>query len=94
MTADGISVRLKNDLAELDRLAHAVAEFAEAHRLNADVLFALNLSLEEIVTNVVCYGYGDDREHWIDVRLADLRVRDAKDPSIDVQHDHPVLVTL
>ena len=33
-------------------------------------------------------------EHWIDVRLADLRVRDAKDPSIDIQHDRFVVVTL
>src|SRR5438309_5753201 len=33
-------------------------------------------------------------EHWIDVRLADLRVWDAEDPSIDVQRDHSVLVTL
>src|SRR5438067_7704635 len=33
-------------------------------------------------------------EHWIDVRLADLRVRDAEEPSIDVHHDHSVFVSL
>jgi serine/threonine-protein kinase RsbW len=33
------------------------------------VLHDLNLALEEILTNVICYGYADDREHEIRVRL-------------------------
>lgn len=60
---------LKNDLAELSRLNKSIEEFAESNHLSADILFALNLSLEEIVTNVISYGYDDDDDHKILVRI-------------------------
>jgi anti-sigma regulatory factor (Ser/Thr protein kinase) len=64
-----LTVRLVNRLEEIERLATAVEAFGAAHNLPDSVVFALNLSLDEVVTNVISYAYADLREHPIDVRL-------------------------
>ena len=64
-----ICIQLKNNLSELESVNKVVAEFAERHHLSAKVLFNLNLALEEILTNVISYGYDDKDEHQITVRL-------------------------
>lgn len=65
-----LSVQLKNDLVELQRLNQIVTAFAERHRLAAELVFRVTLVLEEIITNVISYGYGDGLEHEICVRLS------------------------
>ena len=64
-----ISIELKNDLAELERLTQVITEYCESCALGPHILFALNLSLEEVVTNVISYGFDDDGEHLIYVRI-------------------------
>jgi sigma-B regulation protein RsbU (phosphoserine phosphatase) len=65
-----LSVQLKNNLSELQRLNQSVTEFAERHGLSSELVFRLNLVLEEIITNVISYGYEDGLEHEISVRLS------------------------
>jgi anti-sigma regulatory factor (Ser/Thr protein kinase) len=65
-----LSVQLKNNLSELQRLNQIVTEFAERHGLASELVFRLNLVLEEIITNVISYGYQDGLEHEISVRLS------------------------
>ena len=62
-------IALTNDLAELSRLASEIAAFGAAHALSATVMTALGLSLEELVTNVIDYGF-DGGSHHIGVELA------------------------
>ena len=69
MTDELRSLQLKNDLAELDRVREAVTEFAGRHDVPAEPLFHLNLALEEVLTNVISYGYDDSGEHELIVRL-------------------------
>ena len=64
------TIKLKNNLRELERLSQIVNEFGEAHRLSPKVLYALNLSLDEILTNVIYYGYDDTNEHHIIIRIS------------------------
>lgn len=66
---DRVTLTLKNDLAELERVAAAVDAFGKRRNLPATALFDLHLALDEVLTNVVSYGYDDDREHEIVVRL-------------------------
>lgn len=61
---------LRNDLAELQRLNQLVSDFAESHGLPSELVFRLTLVLEEIITNVISYGYEDEMEHEISVRLS------------------------
>ncbi len=64
-----LTVRLASRLEEIGRLAEAVEVFGAAHQLPDAVIFAFNLSLDEVVTNVISYAYADVQEHPIDVRL-------------------------
>jgi serine/threonine-protein kinase RsbW len=64
-----ISVELKNELTEISRMSQIIDEFCASNKLCSDTGFALNLSLEEILTNIIKYGYDDSDEHVILVRL-------------------------
>lgn len=64
-----LSVQLKNNLSELQRMNQIVTAFGERHGLASELVFRLTLVLEEIITNAISYGYEDDLEHEILVRL-------------------------
>lgn len=67
---DAVSVVLTNHLPEIQRLNGILEDFAERHRLSQRVLYPVNLALDEILTNVISYGYEDGGEHQIQVRIS------------------------
>ena len=70
MSAACHTLTLQNDLAEIPRLAEFVDAFcASLHPAREDLL-ALQLALEETVTNVISHGYKDGGAHTFTVRLA------------------------
>jgi sigma-B regulation protein RsbU (phosphoserine phosphatase) len=64
-----LEIKLHNKLSELNRFNQALTEFGRQHGLPDKVMHDLNLALEEILTNIISYGYTDSREHEIRVRL-------------------------
>ncbi len=70
MSDSQMSVTLKNDLTEIERLSHIVDDFCQKNGVSSEMLYPLNLVLDEIITNVISYGYEDEGEHEIIVRLA------------------------
>jgi serine/threonine-protein kinase RsbW len=74
MHAD-LSVTAKNDLAELARVSHLVEDFGARHALSPPLIFEVNLALDEVLTNVISYGYDDHGTHNITVRIT-LRARE------------------
>ena len=64
-----ISFEIRNSLSELSTLAERVEEFGESIGLSSKCLFEVCLALEEVFTNIVSYGYEDDKEHWISVTI-------------------------
>jgi len=62
-------VRLKNDLAEIRRLAVQVETFGNANGLSRDTIYDLQLIFEEILTNTIKYGYDDRDAHFIDIDM-------------------------
>jgi len=64
------TVTLKNHLSELERVGQEVEAFCEEAGVAAKATFQLNLALDEVLTNVISYGYADTEEHEITVRLA------------------------
>lgn len=54
-----ILITLHNDLSELTHLAEAIESFGEEMGLGMKLVYMLNLALDELVTNVVSYGYDD-----------------------------------
>lgn len=64
-----VEIKLNNTLSELERVNEALTEFSRRHALSSNVVHDLHLALEEILTNIISYGYADDRQHEICVRL-------------------------
>jgi len=52
------------------RVVDAVDRFAEEHHIAADVVGDMQLALDEVLKNIVDYGYADDAEHEIRVDLS------------------------
>ncbi len=64
------AITIGNELAALARVFEFCAQFADAHAIPSDKRFALEVCVEEIVTNVIKYGYPTGTEGEITVRLA------------------------
>lgn len=66
-----LNIVLRNDLAEIERLAPLVDDFCESQEIPLQAAYHLNLVLDELVTNIVSYGYdadAGDREIRISLR--------------------------
>ena len=70
MSAPALSLTFRNDLSELARIAAAIEAHGESHGWPAKWILNLNISLDELITNIVSYGYQDSDEHEIRVTLA------------------------
>jgi anti-sigma regulatory factor (Ser/Thr protein kinase) len=64
-----ISIALKNEIEEIERLSEIVSEFGNEHHLSEEFVYAVNLALDEILTNTISYGYADKNTHEITVTL-------------------------
>ncbi len=61
---------VSNRIEEIRTIERFLTEFSEQHDFPPDAMFQIQLSLEEIFTNVVSYGYDDDTEHDIEIMLS------------------------
>jgi anti-sigma regulatory factor (Ser/Thr protein kinase) len=59
------SIILANDISEISRLAAFIEEVGEAFALTPDVVFNLNLVIEEAVVNVINYAYPKEEHQSI-----------------------------
>lgn len=66
----GLSFELANDLAEIPVLVEQLEGFCKQHGIGAEVVSVVNLALEEIITNIISYGYADGGDHRIRVDLS------------------------
>ena len=66
---DFVELRLANNLAALADLADRVERFGVEHRLPASVVNALNVALDEAVSNAINHGYDAGVGGEIAVRL-------------------------
>ncbi len=66
---DAIELRLVNDLAGLAELAERVEGFGAAQRLPANLVNAINVVLDEAVSNAINHGYAAGVRGEIAVRL-------------------------
>ncbi len=64
-----IDISLASDLSALPMLAQAIQEFGTAHALSRDFQGRLNLVLDELVTNSVCYALPGLAEPELRLRL-------------------------
>lgn len=64
-----LELSLKNDLSELAVAAEHIDRFCAANGLPSGVAFAVNLSVDELLTNTIRYGYADGGARRIDMTV-------------------------
>jgi anti-sigma regulatory factor (Ser/Thr protein kinase) len=64
-----LALSIKNDFDQLPAASEAISEFLSEHGAPADAVYLADLTLEELVTNIVKYGYDDENEHRIDITV-------------------------
>ena len=64
-----MQISISNRAGQATQLHGLVAQFCQENSLDAKTQLSLDLALEELVTNIISYGFLDDREHWIQVAL-------------------------
>ena len=60
---------LKNQLSEVGKLEEILEKFGRNQHIPNGILSAMNLGLEEVLTNIISYGFQDTQEHKISLRL-------------------------
>lgn len=59
------SIVLANEISEISRLNGFIEDIGEEFSLTPDVVFNLNLVLEEAVVNIINYAYPKEDHQWI-----------------------------
>ena len=66
MNAKSLEISLANELREIAGVAAKIDEFCASHDLG-HAAYAVNLAIDEVLTNTIEYGYEDDEGHRIEV---------------------------
>ncbi|WP_442579732.1 ATP-binding protein [Mesorhizobium sp. ASY16-5R] len=97
-----LNLTIANDLSEIGRIATVIEDFCAREGVGEEIAHAINLSLDELLTNTISYGYEDGARHSIDIVVkvsgdrATVTVRDdaiafdptqAGDPDLDLDLD-------
>jgi serine/threonine-protein kinase RsbW len=69
MFEGSITIRLPVDLKEIERLNRIVRQFGDLHEVPGRTLYAVNLALDEIVTNIVLHGFADPAGQEVEARI-------------------------
>jgi serine/threonine-protein kinase RsbW len=57
MHEGSITIRISANIQEIERLNRLIRQFGELHDLPSRALYSVNLALDEVVSNIVLYGY-------------------------------------
>jgi anti-sigma regulatory factor (Ser/Thr protein kinase) len=95
MAKNTYSFELKSDLSELDRLCQNLETFGQKFGLSKKLIFEINLALDELFTNIISYGFQDDKEHVVRITLTPendqlcLCIEDDGKPFNPIEFDSP-----
>ncbi|HTD89992.1 MAG TPA: ATP-binding protein [Burkholderiales bacterium] len=65
-----LQTTINSKLGNLDGVRDLVSELEHAHSLPAAVVFDINVVLDEVLNNILKYGYADDAMHEIHLKLS------------------------
>jgi serine/threonine-protein kinase RsbW len=64
------TLRIGNIIAEMRKVVEFVEIFGKKYELPDTLINDLNLCLDEILNNTISYGYDDDAQHAISIKLS------------------------
>jgi serine/threonine-protein kinase RsbW len=69
----GERLNLRSQLSELAKLQPWIERLASLHSIPASTQYAMDLCLEEVISNIIRHGYSGDPDHSIGVHFASPR---------------------
>ena len=66
---DRVELSIANDVREIAGVAARIDEFCDARGIGPHIANAVNVSIDELITNTIDYGYDDDGPHRIGIAL-------------------------
>ncbi len=94
-----LNIRLRNNFGELAALREKLKEFCESQSLTQSGIFAVMLSLDELVTNIISYAWEDRLDHSISIRarcgdgFVEIEVEDDGKPFNPLEYAPPDLAS-
>lgn len=67
--AQSVQLRLDRDVTKIATIAEQVEIWANKLAVSPKAIFQVNLAIDEILTNIISYGYSDDEQHEIMLEL-------------------------
>ena len=62
-------ITIANALPETGRVASLLAEFASPYAVPAPIIADMSVALDEVLSNIIKYGYTDSNRHEITIRF-------------------------
>ncbi len=62
-----ITIQIHNKIPEIEHVCDMVKDFSKKHSVADKIIFTLHLALDEILTNIISYGFSDNNDHLIDI---------------------------
>ena len=62
---DAIDIPLTNDLREIARVVARMDRFCSERDVPDEIAYAVNLAIDELLTNTISHGYDDDESHRV-----------------------------
>jgi len=66
---DKLLIRIKNEISEIAKVSQIFNGFSNQHKLSKKVTNVFDMALDEMLNNIITYGYDDKNEHDIDIEI-------------------------
>lgn len=80
---NSVEISIGNDVHEIAGVAARIDEFCDARGIGLQISNAVNVSIDEVLTNTIDYGYDDDGPHRIGIALR----REANALVVEIEDD-------
>ena len=62
-------ILIKNNLSELEKVVQLFDVFSKQNGLPIKIKHSADLVIDEVINNIITYGYADENEHDIDIKI-------------------------
>ena len=69
MHEGSITIRIRAEVNEIERLNRLVRHFGELHEIPSRALYSVNLAIDELVTNAILHGFAEPTDQEISIRV-------------------------
>jgi anti-sigma regulatory factor (Ser/Thr protein kinase) len=65
-----IELQIVNKIPEIEKVCNSITTFSRQNSVDEKIIANLYLAIDELLTNIINYGYKDEKEHPIKIRYS------------------------